>query len=367
MSDPKPPAETPEPPLLKRLSTLRLFTIIVLFLGLAGYAVWKSERFQSLLHGISQARLSEALGVPVDFETVGLRLLPPSVSLVNVRVGNDPALGLPADRPLLTAEEISIAGGRSLVRRRAAAGKDPRAAAAARPAAAARRPVEFAARTERALHEPGRDQGQDRLPADPGRAPRLRRTKDRHRREARGVRRRADGDGSRPVSRRRPGAPGHVPPAAGRADRGGAFPALRARRKARTDGGRPADGGPVRPADGLGRARGLRPPADRAARLRGGLDPGSGADLPFPARIRGQCLRARPRLRPSGRGLSRHGEPARAAGAAAALSPAGCRRDGLGEPRGAGREDRARPIRRRRSPRDLSDRGPRRGTGSHDA
>jgi hypothetical protein len=98
----------------QRLSTLRLFTIILLFLALAGYSVWKSERFQSLLHGISQSRLSEALGVPVDFETVGLRLLPPSVSLVNVRVGNDPKLGLPADRPLLAAEEISIAGGRSL-------------------------------------------------------------------------------------------------------------------------------------------------------------------------------------------------------------------------------------------------------------
>ena len=113
MSDPNPTPETPTP-LLKRLSTLRLFTIIVLFLILAGYSVWKSERFQSLLHGVSQARLSEALGVPVDFETVDLRLLPPSVSLVNVKVGNDPKLGLPEDHPLLTAEQISISGGRSL-------------------------------------------------------------------------------------------------------------------------------------------------------------------------------------------------------------------------------------------------------------
>ncbi len=113
MPDSNPPPETPTP-LLKRLSTLRLFTIIVLFLILAGYSVWKSERFQSLVHGVSQARLSEALGVPVDFETVDLRLLPPSVSLVNVRVGNDPKLGLPEDHPLLTAEQISIGGGRSL-------------------------------------------------------------------------------------------------------------------------------------------------------------------------------------------------------------------------------------------------------------
>ncbi len=114
MSDPKPPRETGSFPLPQRLSPARLFTMIVLFLALAGYLVWKSERFQNLAHGVSQSRLSEALGVPVDFETVGLRILPPSVRLVKVRVGNDPALGLPADEPLLTAEEISIGGGRSL-------------------------------------------------------------------------------------------------------------------------------------------------------------------------------------------------------------------------------------------------------------
>lgn len=114
MPDPKPPRETPGFPLPQRLSTLRLFTIVVVFLVVAGYSVWKSERFQDLFHGVSQARLSEALGVPVDFDTVGLRILPPSVSLVHVRVGNDPKLGLPVDQPLLTAEEISIGGGRSL-------------------------------------------------------------------------------------------------------------------------------------------------------------------------------------------------------------------------------------------------------------
>ena len=95
--------------MLRHLSPVRLLTIVVLFLAVSSYAVWKSERFQSLLHGVSQARLSEALGVPVDFETVDVRLLPPSVSLVNVRVGNDPRLALPPDRPLLTAEEISKA------------------------------------------------------------------------------------------------------------------------------------------------------------------------------------------------------------------------------------------------------------------
>ncbi len=98
-----------------RLSTPRLYGILLLFLILAGYAIWKSERFQNLIQGVSQARLSAALGAPVSFETVDLRFLPPSVRLANVRIGNDPALGLPPDRPLLQAEEVTIGGGVSLV------------------------------------------------------------------------------------------------------------------------------------------------------------------------------------------------------------------------------------------------------------
>ncbi|MGH9368386.1 MAG: translocation/assembly module TamB domain-containing protein [Thermoanaerobaculia bacterium] len=119
MSDSMPPETSPRGtppglPLLQRLSTLRLFTIIVLFLALAGYLVWKSDRFQNLVQGVPQSRLSEALGVPVDFDTVDFSIFPPSVRLENVRVGNDPALALPSDRPLLTAERISIGGGASL-------------------------------------------------------------------------------------------------------------------------------------------------------------------------------------------------------------------------------------------------------------
>ncbi|HEY7575339.1 MAG TPA: translocation/assembly module TamB domain-containing protein [Thermoanaerobaculia bacterium] len=115
MSDPIPPEPAPPgPPLLKRLSTLRLFTFIVVFLGLAGYAVWKSDRFQNLVQGVSQSRLSEALGVPVDFDTVEISMFPPALRVENVRVGNDPRLALPPDAPLLTAEQISVGGGASL-------------------------------------------------------------------------------------------------------------------------------------------------------------------------------------------------------------------------------------------------------------
>ena len=112
MADP----ETPDRAIAAhRLSSARLFGIVLAFLLVAGYAVWKSDRFQSLVHGISQARLSGALGVPVSFDTVDLSFFPPSILLANVRIANDPRLGLPADRPLLEAEEVSIGGGVSLV------------------------------------------------------------------------------------------------------------------------------------------------------------------------------------------------------------------------------------------------------------
>lgn len=95
-----------------RLSTSRLYAIVVVFIALSGWAIWKSERFQNLFQGVSQARLSEALKRPVSFRTADLRIFPPSVSLQDVVIGNDPRAG---SGPLFTAEEISIGGGVSLV------------------------------------------------------------------------------------------------------------------------------------------------------------------------------------------------------------------------------------------------------------
>lgn len=84
----------------------------MVFIALATWAIWKSERFQNLFQGVSQARLSQALKRPVSFRTAGLRIFPPSVSLQDVVIGNDPRAG---SGPLFTAEEISIGGGISLV------------------------------------------------------------------------------------------------------------------------------------------------------------------------------------------------------------------------------------------------------------
>ncbi|MEO8431953.1 MAG: translocation/assembly module TamB domain-containing protein [Acidobacteriota bacterium] len=94
-----------------RLSATRLVVIVLLFLVAACYAVWKSERFQSLVQGVSQSRLSAALGRPVTFRTVDFRVFPPSIRLADVRVGNDPRL----PGSLLSAEEVSIGGGVSFV------------------------------------------------------------------------------------------------------------------------------------------------------------------------------------------------------------------------------------------------------------
>jgi hypothetical protein len=96
---------------LRRLSTLRLFVLVLVFLVLAGYAVWNSERFQTLFQGVSQTRLSEVLGRPVTFRQVEFRFLPPSLLLADVRIGNDPRL---PDEPFLSADEVSIGGGLSL-------------------------------------------------------------------------------------------------------------------------------------------------------------------------------------------------------------------------------------------------------------
>ena len=63
--DPTPrPAEEVHFPAL-HLSPLRLFAVVVVFLVLASYAVWNSERFQNLIQGVSQTRISAALGRPV--------------------------------------------------------------------------------------------------------------------------------------------------------------------------------------------------------------------------------------------------------------------------------------------------------------
>jgi translocation and assembly module TamB len=95
----------------QRLSTSRLFLIVVVFLALSAYAIWNSDRFQSLFQGVSQQRLSELLKRPVSFRRVDFQIFPPSIHLADVRVGNDPRL---PDGPLLEAEELTIGGGVSV-------------------------------------------------------------------------------------------------------------------------------------------------------------------------------------------------------------------------------------------------------------
>jgi translocation and assembly module TamB len=95
----------------RRLSTLRLFLIVLLFLALAAYAIWNSDRFQSLFQGVSQQRLSELLQRPVRFRRVDFHIFPPSVTLADVSVGNDPRT---PDEPLLAASELTIGGGMSI-------------------------------------------------------------------------------------------------------------------------------------------------------------------------------------------------------------------------------------------------------------
>lgn len=98
-----------------RFSAPRFYAIVVAFVVLSAWAIHTSERFQNLIHGVSQARLSEVLHRPVSFRTVDFRIFPPSVRLQDIVIGNDPRAG--SAPPLLSAEEISIGGGVSLVGR----------------------------------------------------------------------------------------------------------------------------------------------------------------------------------------------------------------------------------------------------------
>src|SRR5512143_702763 len=120
MKNPFRPTEGVQP---HRLSLTRLLSFVVLFLVLAAYAIWKSDRFQNMIQGVSQSGLSDALGVPVSFRTVSLRFFPPSVRLADVRIGNDRRLGIPANQPLFDAEEVSIGGGISLAGRQLRLGR----------------------------------------------------------------------------------------------------------------------------------------------------------------------------------------------------------------------------------------------------
>jgi hypothetical protein len=101
----------------QRLSATRLLLVVVLFFALAAYSIWNSDRFQTLLQGVSQARLSALLERKVEFRRVSFRVFPPSVQLADVRIANDPRLG---GEPFLSAEELTIGGGLSIGRRRAA-------------------------------------------------------------------------------------------------------------------------------------------------------------------------------------------------------------------------------------------------------
>ena len=60
----RPPDEAPHE--AQRLSTARLFLIVVVFLGLSAYAIWNSDRFQSLIQGVSEQRLSEILQIQLQ-------------------------------------------------------------------------------------------------------------------------------------------------------------------------------------------------------------------------------------------------------------------------------------------------------------
>jgi hypothetical protein len=84
MSEPNAPRPSPKTREAQHLSTARLFGIVLVFLILAAYSIWNSDRFQSLFQGVSEQRLSELLQRQVSFRRVDFRIFPPQVQLADV-------------------------------------------------------------------------------------------------------------------------------------------------------------------------------------------------------------------------------------------------------------------------------------------
>src|SRR5215471_20791389 len=104
--------DNPHPPReAQSLSAARLFGIVVLFLILAVYSIWNSDRFQGLMQGVSEQRLSELLKRQVHFRRVSFRIFPPQVQLADVSIANDPRI---PGEPFYAAEELTVGGGISL-------------------------------------------------------------------------------------------------------------------------------------------------------------------------------------------------------------------------------------------------------------
>jgi TamB, inner membrane protein subunit of TAM complex len=104
----------PAPPAFQRLSVARLLILVALFVAGSGYVVVNSPRFELLIRSFLTRALTTALERPVRFEGLRVRLLPLSVGVTGLRVGNDPRV---RERPFLAADELTVGGALSLVGR----------------------------------------------------------------------------------------------------------------------------------------------------------------------------------------------------------------------------------------------------------
>jgi translocation and assembly module TamB len=95
----------PSPP-LSRISPARLFVLLILFVCACAYAIFHSARFQRESRALIVRIASSALDRHVSFSDLGLSILPPGVTVRNVRI--DGAAG--ENRPFFQADEVSVSG-----------------------------------------------------------------------------------------------------------------------------------------------------------------------------------------------------------------------------------------------------------------
>lgn len=100
-------------PPLSRIAPVRIFGLLILFAAACGYAVLRSERFQRATRTLIVRTASQALGRPVAFESMTVSLLPPGVTVKDVRVAGAPG----ESAPFFEAAELSLGGRVTLIGR----------------------------------------------------------------------------------------------------------------------------------------------------------------------------------------------------------------------------------------------------------
>lgn len=104
--------QAPSPP-LSRISPARLFLLLILFAAACGYAILHSDRFERAGRALVVRMASAALERDVSFGDLSFSIVPPALTVTNVRVAGASTKA----PPFFETQEISVSGSIALVGR----------------------------------------------------------------------------------------------------------------------------------------------------------------------------------------------------------------------------------------------------------